>query len=164
MSSSKTSVLASALVALATVLATGCGGANDSTDDSDVGVAKSADTFVGGCYLRAWHPQYNGSGILGNGDSSHAQISCPYATNTSSVQACMWQNVNGAWSQLDWTCRSTGPFGPNGYATLDVYSAAVPYFTRGRQYKTWARACAYGVCSHTWSNVCTGDGGNGCNL
>jgi hypothetical protein len=61
------------------------------------------------------------------------------------LKVCLQQHI-GYWQTMEWTCRTGSS--SKGYA-FDVDSAEVPYYTRGRWYRSWVWGYEAGVGSTT---------------
>jgi hypothetical protein len=155
------------VVTLAGVLvAIGCGGAPEPIGHPPGAIKNPQQQETVGCYYTG----INGSCGLnscspgpggGSGNTSYGTINCGNRENLQ-IEVCMWQLVTGGWEQMNWTCRTASSPSGDPWSNIGVASNAVPYFTNGRWYQTWAWGYANGSQVALWSPTCKGDGGNGC--
>src|SRR5262249_5192511 len=147
------------LVAIGLLSLSACGGPVTSAESTEA--TNQADTQVGlYCFLRAWKP---GAQIS---NASYATLNCDGGYRQ--LEVCMQQYVNGSWSNMDWTCQTfPNPARNNLPTIISEQSLPVPYYTVNRAYRTWAwgwnswQGQTYSAA--TLSNICYGNGGQGCN-
>jgi hypothetical protein len=131
-STQRTGALCCSAVALA-LFGVGCGQGpgtepeqqQSSADEAAEAIESSAR--IPGCTLEAHTPN-----LLDR--DGNADVSCDF-DSTFRMETCLQQLVIGGWKTIGFTCTSFSEFGFGG---ISQTSRQVPFWTRGRWYRTWA--------------------------
>jgi hypothetical protein len=118
-------------LAFVTFAANGCAASQEGDEEDTASSTSEAFTSVGNCQLHAYAP--NSSRF------SSGKITCPNKESLK-IQVCMQQLISGGWSTMQWTCVQASDYGTLVFAN----TPQIPYYTKGRWYRTWTWGSANG--------------------